>query len=304
MFNIENLPITKFIVIGSYGINSRLSKDIDVICSIKDLQITDYVDLDHTVSFTYNNKKIECFIIEKQESFKILYNSYFNNNPLTRIVYANNYELFAIKKAHIHRANLQWEKHISDYHVLKNRFEKESETKYTCCNQTYTTEQFFEIHKQTLDTILKKQRQVPLKNINKEQFFDDYVKKHFEHDWLHTVYQHKHVPIYTLLQNDPNIVYCDPLKWEALTETERLYCVLEECYVIATERFLIKNILEATSIPDGLAFEAFKKALIKVCTTLTSGFFREFAIENYFILLNNFNIKFYEILLNRLKITA
>ena len=56
---------------------------------------------------------------------------------------------------------------------------------------------------------------------------------------------------------------------------DKLKCIAEETYVIAIERFLVPK---DWKYPAKLAY---MKALKKVCTTLCSGWFREFAICNY-----------------------
>ena len=56
---------------------------------------------------------------------------------------------------------------------------------------------------------------------------------------------------------------------------QKVQCVAEETYVIGLERFLIPVDFDFNSRI------AYNKALEKVCTTLCSGWFRDFAIENY-----------------------
>lgn len=56
----------------------------------------------------------------------------------------------------------------------------------------------------------------------------------------------------------------------------QLYGVLEEAYVLALERHQIPNNFK----PDPKA--SFDIALEKICTSITSGWFREFAWENYY----------------------
>ena len=70
--------------------------------------------------------------------------------------------------------------------------------------------------------------------------------------------------------------WCEKDLWEGgLSDLQKRQCVAEECYVIATERFIV---------PAGLDYPlklAYLKALKKVCTTLCSGWFRDYAIDNY-----------------------
>ena len=67
---------------------------------------------------------------------------------------------------------------------------------------------------------------------------------------------------------------CDMEKFKAQPEIVKLYGVLEESYVLALERAII---------PFGTdPKRAFDIALEKVCTSITSGVFREYAWQNYF----------------------
>ena len=63
--------------------------------------------------------------------------------------------------------------------------------------------------------------------------------------------------------------------WNDLSDLQKQQCVAEECYVIATERFLIPTNY------DYFWKLAYLKALQKVCTTLCSGWFRDYAIDYY-----------------------
>lgn len=289
MFDINEIPVTKFVVIGSYALQTRTCSDIDIVCYAEDINVNHeeltYIK-DHTITFTFNNKKIECLLADYQESFQILLKS-----VNTAVTIASPELCYAIKRAHIHRANVKWEKHISDYTQLSKIYHFHQPIPELPNMSIF---EFSQLHSKALDEVLSPQRQVPLYNVTKEQFFDDYVKKYVDHDWLHVVYAHKEQPMYTYLQDDPAIVYCNPAKWEQLTYNDKLKCVLEECYVIAVERFLIKDLLinKQTDLRD--IHKAFKASLIKVCTTLTSGFFRMFAIDNYYMLLNNYDTSFLE----------
>ncbi len=69
---------------------------------------------------------------------------------------------------------------------------------------------------------------------------------------------------------------------------------MEECYTIALERHILPT-MHGDKI--GLGYqEAFKWALMRVCTNLTSGWFRQYAIDNYYTVLNNYNKEYYKLL--------
>ena len=112
------------------------------------------------------------------------------------------------------------------------------------------------------------------------------VKKHFEHDLLHELVAHKHQPMFKFMQKD-GTVECHRDLWDNLSFDDKVSAVLEEAYVIGLERHIVPTIMDKQNgYPP---FQAFKWALFRICTTLTSGFFRRFAIENYFTILNRFN---------------
>lgn len=88
-----------------------------------------------------------------------------------------------------------------------------------------------------------------------------------------------HRPAYTFYMKDGAAVMTSKEKFFAVDEQIRLFGVYEETCVLALER---------SQIPHGLGKEggptprwSFEMALMKVCTSITSGWFREFAWENY-----------------------
>jgi hypothetical protein len=113
----------------------------------------------------------------------------------------------------------------------------------------------------------------PKLNTSKKEFFTDSVPYQYDHDTIHEAVKHLDHPAYTYYMKDGEQVLCSKEKFFALPEIVRLYGVLEESYVLALERAIIPYDTD----PD----RAFKIALEKVCTSITSGWFREFAYENY-----------------------
>lgn len=106
-------------------------------------------------------------------------------------------------------------------------------------------------------------------------FSGDGVKYVYDHDTIHLSMARLGAPAYTFYKKDGAEVQCDRNKWEALPEEYRLAGVLEESYVLALERSQIP-------FPEKLTPRAsFEMALMKVCTSITSGWFREYAWEHY-----------------------
>lgn len=118
---------------------------------------------------------------------------------------------------------------------------------------------------------------LPKLNQSKANFFSgDGVEYKYDHDTIHeAVAMVFGVPMYKHYQKEGSEVAVDRSKWEALLHKERIIAVAEECAVLALERSLVP--FPGAKTP----FEAFKLALMKVCTSITSGWFREFAWENH-----------------------
>lgn len=112
-----------------------------------------------------------------------------------------------------------------------------------------------------------------LQNMKKENFFTNNVKYVYDHDTIHAAVKLLDRPAYTYYMQDGAEVNCDKTKFYEQPEIVRLYGVLEESYVLALER----SVIPFKSDPD----KAFKMALQKVCTSITGGWFREYAWDNY-----------------------
>lgn len=114
---------------------------------------------------------------------------------------------------------------------------------------------------------------LPKLNQDKKSFFTDTVPYQYDHDTIHEAVKHLDKPAYTYYIREGEQVMCSKEKFDALPEIVKLYGVLEESYVLALER----SIIPFSADP----FWAFKLSLQKVCTSITSGWFREFAYQNY-----------------------
>jgi len=79
--------------------------------------------------------------------------------------------------------------------------------------------------------------------------------------------------------DDPDSVACSKEKFFELPIGDRIRCVLEESYVIALERCILPMVYEGK--PPVTSTEAWDYAIMRICTTLCSGWFREFATMNY-----------------------
>ncbi len=84
------------------------------------------------------------------------------------------------------------------------------------------------------------------------------------------------VPAYKIFSIEGKEVLSSKAKFERCDTSVQLNAVLEESYVLALERSQIPY--EGKITPAN----SFLIALEKVCTSITSGWFREFAYDNYF----------------------
>lgn len=114
----------------------------------------------------------------------------------------------------------------------------------------------------------------PKLNKNKAQFFSgDGVNYVYDHDSIHESVKIMDKPAYSFFQADNTEVLSDMNKFFQLPKQIQLNAVCEESMVLAIERAVV---------PYRVAYKrAYVTALEKVCTSITSGKFREFAWENY-----------------------
>lgn len=130
----------------------------------------------------------------------------------------------------------------------------------------------------------------PNLNQSKGSFFDpnqgiNYV---YDHDSIHEAMKHLDKPAYAFFKEDTKEVKCSQSKFNDCSFGVQLCSVLEESYVLALERSQIpfKGQIEPK--------KSFLIALEKVCTSISSGWWREFAWENYDRVLKIYNDRYVE----------
>lgn len=117
----------------------------------------------------------------------------------------------------------------------------------------------------------------PKLNVSKKDFFNgDGVQYVYDHDSIHESTKILEKPAYQFFKVPGEDVKCSKDLFWSLPEIVRISAVLEESYVLALER---------SQIPFGSIIkpkQSFDIALMKVCTSITSGWFRTYAWENYY----------------------
>lgn len=192
--------------------------------------------------------------------------------------------LAIIKRSHLWRDH-KFQSHITQYHRfgLKNAF-----TINECIFNPLYIDRLKETHEYF-------PHNHPKLNKSKDAFFSDAVTRVYDHDLIHELVAFYDRPIYTKLQpENTDSVWCDKNRWDDLSFIDKLLCINEECMVTAIERFLVPN-------PQFPAKLGFMKSLDKVCTTMCSGWFRDFAIDNYPLIFNSYNEQHMIKALNKLK---
>lgn len=169
--------------------------------------------------------------------------------------------LFTIKSSHKYLRNSPhfW-KTLLDYHILKK----------VGCQVRPEYQEFLKLREK--ETYWYKH---PKLNQSKDGFFaDDAIEYVYDHDTIHQSVARGERPAYTYYMKDGEEVQCDKEKFFALPNEVRMNGVIEEAAVLAIERSLVPH--PGVWTPE----YAWKFALAKVCSSITSGWFRAYAYEN------------------------
>jgi len=181
---------------------------------------------------------------------------------------ANLPTLMMIKKAHLNWP-IAWWKHIKDYHDIKNQ-----------------NPEVLEIHHKILKLRMKeteaRQKKLVKPNlmVSNEEFFGKsqrVIGRLYKHDDLHFSTCFYDRPLYEKLKYDKSLAWCDQQLFNTLNYLDKVRCVQEEAFAIALERKIIPALNDGQKIDT---ISAFCYAIERICTTLTSGWFRSFAQEN------------------------
>jgi hypothetical protein len=182
--------------------------------------------------------------------------------------------LFTIKSSHRHLKNSPffW-KNLSDYHLMK---------------------QMGAVVRPEFQAFLKLREKEtydynhPKLNQNKKEFFsDDNISYKYDHDDIHKAVALYDRPAYTYYMKDGEQVFSDKEKFFACSREIQLAGVIEESSVLAVERSLVPHPGVMT------AEQAWHFAFSKVCTSITSGWFREFAYENAPEILKSYPVDYF-----------
>lgn len=156
------------------------------------------------------------------------------------------------------------------------------------------------LNEELQDIMLQRQKETlsynhPRLDVSKQEFFNDDIYT-YDHDTIHETVALADRPAYTFYMKEGSQVMTSREKFESLPEVIKLAGVYEETCVLALERSQIPNNFEKVHPRD-----SFMIALEKVCTSITSGWFREYAWENYYKVVSMYKTLGHDDYINRFK---
>lgn len=185
------------------------------------------------------------------------------------------------KKSHIIYP-IHFEKTMNDYNRLKALTDGIQEDEIMKEYFTLRSNEAKERNKQS----------VPKLNITNEEFFSSKlaVEQYFVHDDIHEMVKHHDIPVYEMMKRDYSLAKCEEDMFHQLPFDYRIQAVQEEAYTIALERYIVPQAYDFSND----YYICYKRAVMRICTNLCSGWFRAFAIEHYQEVINRYNPNFVE----------
>jgi len=184
--------------------------------------------------------------------------------------------LFTLKSSHKYlKDSPHFDKTMRDYHLMKHELGCQIVDK--------------EWHKAREKATYTRPR--PKLNRSKKEFFTPDVPYKYDHDTIHKAvakYGFNDQPAYRYYMKDGAEVMSDKNKWNVLADSMKMRGAIEETYVLALERSQIPYRGEIDPL------DSFKIALSKVCTSITSGWFRAYCYENYYKILDMYTPEYLE----------
>ena len=170
--------------------------------------------------------------------------------------------LYTIKAAHS-KWDIFWDKTVADIMFFQRKGLKLHNELYSLLIKDFTK--------------FHGKRWASLKNMNSKTFFEDKVTRKYVHDTVHEAVAFYDKPLYFEILKDPTStnVACSEEKFNKLSEENKLKLVMEEVYVTALERYLIPNDFKFSTQ------KAYYDSLKKLMTTMSSGWFSKYIVENY-----------------------
>lgn len=268
------------LVVGSvamhkHGIITRKPGDVDIIATFSEVDVfrenfAGHILVDEVIQHPVWSKR---HILVNDTHYEFELSSVGSSaEQLVDIVYANNLHtdgmanldvLLTIKLSHRYKKNSKFfKKTLDDIIALRSHGATVPSVLESWLkrreNETYTNKS-------------------PKLNQSKRDFFDTPgVTYKYDHDSIHRAVARFEEPCYNYFKADKAEVFCSKDKFFSASEEVRLGSVVEESLVLALERCLIPYSFNTQPKI------AFLMALEKVCTSISSGWWREYAYDNYY----------------------
>lgn len=185
--------------------------------------------------------------------------------------------LIKLKRSHL-EFPLRWAKHIEDYANLLEQYATDTMKYDSHQDNELLDAAYKQLYKATATRLGAKTANL---NMSNEDFFaKSAAKVHrvYDHDSIHRAVMFYDQPMFEKIKDDLSKASCSKLLWEKLSYEDKIRTVQEEAMVIALERRVLPKFLSGESFDIDTAFAW---ALQRICTNLTSGWFRNFAIDNW-----------------------
>lgn len=270
------------ILIGSKALSFRSPqilfrepKDFDFICTQDELNIwieKNLKKINYTKIYPLHNKVIiegdvnyEFEIIKNNTSSELLNDLVLKDKDTINTSFGlipNLDILFTLKSSHKYLKNsLYFWKTLADYHKMK----------FVGAKVREEYKDFLKLREK--ETYLKQKH--PKLNQNKKNFFaEDSVVYKYDHDSIHQSIKQFEKPAYQYFSINNQEVLSSKSKFLSCTHEIQLASVVEESAVLAIERSLVP-------FPDVMTEQnAWRYALSKICTSISSGWWREWAYDN------------------------
>jgi len=224
----------------------------------------------------HGNKTIEVWVAKPKNSEQLILDSCSEEikTPFGNVFLPSIEALCAVKRAHLYWP-YHWEKHIKDYHFLLAKginFDKK----------------IFKLRKKEHEERLGKNHiNLKMKNCDFFAKSQPMVQRVFDHDSLHYATCYYDKPLYKQCKHNPELATIDEDLFNKLCHSDKLRMVKEECYALSLEREIIPIIthwrdMENSNLISKRTMEsAYSKWLMKLATSVSRGWFREFVIENW-----------------------
>lgn len=257
---------------------SAEDSDWDIIASLKEAYEWAEINRDSLVKFKIKNtghkiharlkdgSRLEIEICEFRKSNKIL-----NNMPARTIKIPGGTAklplkeiLYLTKRSHIYWP-IRWRKNIEDLAWMQEN----GWSKRASLESEYYHARLAE-HKSFF-----KDKTANL-NMTNDEFFgrsEKFVNRVVDHDNIHDMVSYYDTPLYEQIKHDTTKAAVAKDLWDGLSKVDKDRTVREEAMAIAIERYLLSNDMDQQ--------EAYDNAVRRICTNLTSGWFRDWAIDNW-----------------------